>query len=360
MPTRKKILVAMSGGVDSSTVAAILRRDGHEVLGVGLRLPLVGLTCQPERSCCGVQGMDDARRVAGIIDIPFYVLDYQDFFERSVIEYFCRSYLSGETPNPCVECNRVVKFGRLLELAGTLGADYVATGHYAQIGPDSRTGRHLLKRGADAEKDQSYFLYPLSQRQLSQALFPLGAMTKEETREAAAELGLHVSRKPASQDICFLGDTDYRHFLAERFPEALRPGPIVDREGRVLGEHRGTAFYTIGQRSGLGVAAGHPLYVLATDPASGRVVVGRKEELQTREIAVGRLNWIAFEAPPGPLELEVKVRYRQEGQPATVSPVSGGRVIVSFAAPQARPAPGQSAVFYDGDLIVGGGIVESP
>jgi len=302
--------------------------------------------------------MDDARHVAALLDVPFYVLNYRDFFEKSVIDYFCRSYLSGETPNPCVECNRVVKFGRLLELADALDADDVATGHYAQIGRDARTGRYLLRKGADAEKDQSYFLHPLTQRQLSRSRFPLGTMTKEETRQAAAELGLHVSRKPASQDICFLGDTNYRQFLANRHPEALRRGTIVDARGRVLGEHRGTAFYTVGQRSGLGIAAGQPLYVLETDPASGRVVVGRKGEQQTREIVVGRLNWIGSEKPTAPLELEVKVRYRQAGRPATVSPLVGDRVNVAFAAPQARPAPGQSVVFYDGDIVIGGGIVE--
>ena len=358
MARRKRVLVAMSGGVDSSTAAAILRCQGHEVIGVGLRLPLLTPSCSPQRSCCGIAGMDDARRVASKIDVLFYVLNYRDFFERAVIDYFCRAYLNGMTPNPCVQCNRVVKFGRLLGLAEAIGADYVATGHYARIRQDTLTGRYLLRKGVDRGKDQSYFLYGLSQEQLSRALFPLGELTKDQTRELARSFELNVCDKPASQDICFLGNGDYRQFLTERCPDSLRPGPIVDTQGHVLGQHRGIAFYTVGQRKGLGVAAGEPLYVLALDRPTATVVVGPSKELQTSQCSVKSVNWIALDEPPDCLALGVKLRYRQRELPASVSRTNEGRAVVSFSNPQAATAAGQSAVFYDGDVVVGGGIIE--
>jgi len=302
--------------------------------------------------------MDDARSVAGRIGIRFHVLDYREFFEKTVIDYFCRAYLRGETPNPCIECNRVVKFGRLLELADSFGADCVATGHYARVTRDVRTARYLLKKGTDAGKDQSYFLYSLRQEQLSRALFPLGEVTKEETRRLAESLGLGVSDKPASQDVCFLAGGSYRAFLAERFPESLEPGPIVDPSGRLLGRHRGIAFYTVGQRRGLGVAAGEPLYVLDVDKATRTVTAGSRDDLRKSRISVKHVNWIAFERPPERLEVDVRLRYRHRALRATVSPAGDGRVVVSFATGGTTAAPGQSAVFYDGDVVVGGGIIE--
>ncbi len=358
MARRKRIVVAMSGGVDSSTAAALLKQQGHEVIGIGLTLSESQVRGESPPSCCGIAGMDDARRVASRTGIPFYVLNYRDIFEKAVIDYFCLSYLNGRTPNPCVECNRVVKFGPLLKLADSLGADHVATGHYARVRQDHLTGRYVLEKGLDADKDQSYFLYPLSQEQLSRALFPLGEMTKGQTRELARSFGLDVCDKPASQDICFLENGDYRRFLAERHPESLRPGPIVDTRGQTLGQHRGIAFYTVGQRKGLGIAAGEPLYVLAVDKATGTVVVGSREELIKSRISVKDVNWIAFEEPPDRLELSVKIRYRQQEFRATVSREDDSRVVVSFATPHAAAAPGQSAVFYDGDVVVGGGIID--
>jgi tRNA-specific 2-thiouridylase len=264
----KRVVVGMSGGVDSSTAAALLQRQGYEVIGVGLRFPLLE-TCvaqpppavkngspafpqarapvpQTTRRCCGPAAMEDARAVANQLGIRFAALDYQELFSREVIEYFFRSYAEGRTPNPCVECNRVIKFGRLLEFARAMGADFLATGHYARTSRDPQSGRHLLLKGVDPEKDQSYFLYALSQEQLARALFPLGGMTKDETRRLARSFGLPVSEKPGSQDICFLGEGDYRSLLAERHPEALQPGPIVDARGRVLGTHKGVAGFTIG------------------------------------------------------------------------------------------------------------------
>lgn len=355
---QKRIVVAMSGGVDSSTAAAILKTQGHEVIGVGLRLPALLSEEPSERGCCGFRGMDDARRVASLIGIPFYVLDYRDVFNETIVDYFCRCYLEGKTPNPCVECNRAVKFGRLLSLAEALEADCVASGHYARTYLDPDTGRFGLKKGLHADKDQSYFLYPLTQHQLSKVLFPLGELTKDETRAVAKSLGLHVCDKPASQDACFLGDGDYRRFLAQRYPESLAEGPIVDKKGRVLGQHRGIAFYTVGQRKGLGVAAGEPLYVLSVDRTTRTVTVGTSEELETSEVAVSRVSWLACNEQPDSLEAMVKFRYRQEEQPATISCMGGNRVLVRLRTPQSRPAAGQSAVFYNDDIVLGGGIID--
>lgn len=348
----------MSGGVDSSTAAALLARQGHDVIGIGLKLPEPLVGGDSSRSCCGIANMDDARQVAGEIGIPFYLLDYEDIFEKNVIDYFCRSYLEGKTPNPCVECNRAVKFGHLLKFSENLQADFVATGHYAKIDKDLKTGRYLLRKGEDPDKDQSYFLYPLSQEQLSKIIFPLGEMTKKDTRKLARSLGVKTSRKPASQDICFLGTGDYRELLIKRFPGSLKRGPIVNAKGEKLGEHHGVAYYTVGQRRGLGFGIGVPLYVLRVDHATNEVIVGRKKELQRSRITVSAMNWIAHEEPTGPLELSVKIRYRQPEISCLVTPKKGYGADVSFHTPPTGVAPGQSAVFYKGDIVVGGGIIE--
>ncbi len=358
MSHSERIVVAMSGGVDSSAVAALLKRRGYQVIGIGLKLSEPPLPSQGIPTCCGIAGMNDARRVASQIGIPFYVLDYEEIFETAVIDKFCRSYLNGLTPNPCVECNRAVKFGRLLELADVLGADHVATGHYARVCRDPRTGRYLLKKGTDAEKDQSYFLYALSQDQLSRALFPLGAMTKDDTRRLARSFGLCVHDKPASQDVCFLGRTDYRRYLVERFPESLSPGRIVNARGQVLGRHQGIAFYTVGQRRGLGVATGQPLYVVSVERATGTVVVGNRRTLQCSHVSVRHVNWIRFDEPPDAFQVGVKTRYRQPEAPATITPGRNGGAIASYLTPRPAAARGQSAVFYDGDVVVGGGIID--
>jgi len=355
----KRVVVGMSGGVDSSTAAALLMRQGCEVVGVTLRFPLLRPGGGSARRCCSAASIEDARRVAARLGIRFAVLDYEEVFTRAVIEYFFESYLRSRTPNPCVECNRVVKFGRLLDFARTLGADRLATGHYARASREPASGRQLLRKGADRERDQSYFLYALSQEQLAAARFPLGGMTKEQTRALARSFGLPVSEKPGSQDVCFLGGGDYRSLLAERYPESLREGRIVDARGRVLGAHRGIARFTVGQRKSLGIATGAPMYVLALHPATRTVVVGTKEELLRDRLTVGGINWIAFETPPDSLEAEVKIRYRQPEQPATVRVLSPGRAEVRFHSPQPAAAPGQSAVFYRGDVVLGGGIIES-
>ncbi|MFC1671904.1 tRNA 2-thiouridine(34) synthase MnmA [Planctomycetota bacterium] len=359
MIRRRKIVVAMSGGVDSSTAAALLKEQGHDVIGVCLRFVACGSMTPGEKSCCGTVGINDARRVAARLDMPFHVLNYEDVFEQHVIDYFCESYMSGKTPNPCVECNRVVKFGRLLELTEALGAEHVATGHYARIDKDEHSGRYVLKKGRDPEKDQSYFLYPLSQQQLSRILFPLGEITKDETRKIAARFDLPVAEKPGSQDICFVGDKTYREFLEERHPESFRPGPIVDTDGRVLGEHPGIACFTVGQRRGVKVAAGVPLYVLSVDAEKNTVVLGKREDMLTQRISVAQTNWIPFSSPSGPVHVGAKIRYRHPEIAATVERVGNGHSEVRFDEPQMiASAPGQSAVFYDGDVVVGGGIIE--
>jgi len=348
----------MSGGVDSSTAAALLKEQGHDVIGIGLQLSEPRISGEATRIRRGPAGMDDARRVAAHLGIPFHVLNYEAIFEKSVVDYFCRSYLEGKTPNPCVECNRVIKFGRLLELVDRLGAEGFATGHYARVCQDPGTGRYLLKKGVDPDKDQSYFLYPIPRPQLSRLIFPLGEMTKEQTRESARSFGLPVSDRPSSQDICFLGESNYRQFLAERFPESLEPGPIVNSRGEVLGRHLGIARYTVGQRRGLHVATGVPLYVLAVDRAKRTVTVGARDEARRRRISVGQINWLSIDPPEEPLQLAVKLRYRQPELPATVSPLGRDRAEVCLAEPQPTAAPGQSAVFYNDDVVVGGGVIE--
>jgi tRNA-specific 2-thiouridylase len=355
---RKRVLVAMSGGVDSSTAAALLSQQGHEVIGVGLRLVSWPPEAGSENSCCGIAGMDDARRVAARLGIPFYVLDYQAVFEERVVRYFCRSYISGVTPNPCTECNRTVKFGVLQRFAESAGADYVATGHYARVSRDPSSGRYLLRKGVDAARDQSYFLCSLSQKQLSRALFPLGTMTKTETRSLAASFGLHVHARASSQDICFVDRRGYRRFLAARFPEAQAPGSIKNTRGETIGRHPGVAFHTVGQRRGLGVARGKPMYVVALEGATRTVVVGDRGELQRDGVCLSRMNWIPFEKPGGRLQAGVKIRYRHPEAQTVVSPLRADRAALSFNVPQSACAPGQLAVLYDGDLVLGGGTIE--
>lgn len=357
MTPPRRVVVGMSGGVDSSTTAAILKAQGYDVIGVSLRLPLLDAH-DAGRGCCGIAGLDDARRVAEKLDIPFYALNYEELFQRTVVDYFFRSYAAGRTPNPCIECNRLIKFGHLLDLAKGLGAEAVATGHYARLARDAATGRRLLLKGVDREKDQSYFLYSLTQEQLARALFPLGEMTKSETRDRARALGLAVSEKPGSQDICFIGGGDYRALLAGRYPEAFQEGPIVDTAGRVLGAHSGAAGFTIGQRKGLGIGGRGPFYVLSVSPATRTVVVGPEEALKRARIRVADLNWVALDPPAEPLEAGVKVRYRQPEQPATLRPLPNGEWEVEFHSPQNAPAPGQSAVFYRADTVLGGGVIQ--
>ncbi len=363
-----KIAVAMSGGVDSSAAAALLRAEGHELVGFTMQLwnqrrgLSVGEDGEPLPSrCCSLDDVYDARRVAEELGFPFYVLNLERDFERDVVAPFVKSYLEGETPIPCVACNSRLKFASLDRTALSVGCEKVATGHYARVSFDEATGRYRLSKGKDARKDQTYFLWELTQEQLSRSLFPLGEMTKEEVREAARRQGLYVAEKRESQEICFVPDGDYAGFIDRYLEaegrEAERParGEIVDAEGRVVGEHEGVHRYTVGQRRGLGVSRQLPLYVVRVEPDSNRVVVGHDDELLSSEFTAAGVNWVAFEKPAEPFAADVRVRYRHAEAPATVTPLGRGRVRVRFDKPQRAVTPGQAAVFYRGEEVVGGG-----
>jgi len=363
-----RVVVAMSGGVDSSVAAAMMVEAGHDVIGVTLKQWEDADGNLPTAGCCTVGDAEDARRVAAQLDIPYYVLDYVEEFRRAVVEPFGRGYLSGQTPNPCVECNRTVRFKALLERTAELGGDVLATGHYARV--VSHRGAFQLKRGVDAGKDQSYVLYMLTQEQLSHVRLPIGELTKPVVREYAARLGLRTADKPDSQEICFVGTGNYRDFLAQHFPETVRPGPIVDTAGVAVGSHAGTSGFTIGQRRGLGVAMQEPKFVVDIDSATSTVVIGDRHDLLAGGCLVRDVSFVGGWPPADPA-IEVKVRYRSQPVPARLEAEDAGWEaedagweaedagwVVRFDDPQAAVAPGQAAVFYDGDLVVGGGTIE--
>ena len=356
---KTRVLAGMSGGVDSSAAAALLLEQGYEVIGVTLKLWPQDCASRAEDKCCGPQAVMDARSVCHKLGIPYYLIDEAAEFQKQVIQYFADEYKAGRTPNPCVMCNQKLKFGTLISRAQQLGADLIATGHFART-ERRADGRVLLKRGRDPRKDQSYFLFSLRQDQLARALFPLGEMTKTDTREVARECELRTADKEESMEICFVPDRDYGGFLEKSKLVDRHRGEIVNREGRVLGWHDGIEFYTIGQRKGLGISTPKPVYVLELDPVLNRVVVGDDTDLDRSELTVERCNWIPYDEPPGPVEVSAKIRYNHPGTPATVTPLPGGRASVRLHVPQRAITPGQACVFYQDDLVVGGGWIQRP
>jgi tRNA-specific 2-thiouridylase len=368
-----RVVAAMSGGVDSAVAAALLKEQGYDVVGVTMRLydegqgrgsseagsRELGVNSDGEgsRGCCGGEGIRSAARAAAALGIPHYAWDFRDTFEREVIADFCSEYGRGRTPNPCLRCNSLVKFRYLLGRAQGLNAAVVATGHYARIVRDA-TGRWHLLRAVDASRDQSYFLYEMTQEQLGRVMMPLGGLCKSEVREWARRLGLPVAERPDSQEICFVPDDDYAGFLRRRRPELFRPGPVVDTAGRRLGGHQGLAAFTIGQRKGLGIALGERMYVVRLDAEVNTVVLGRDEDCRHRVVEAGTLTWVAGAAPGTPCRVQARVRSQGQGSEVTLGALGPDRARVVFDEPQWAPTPGQAVVFWNGDEVLGGGTIE--
>lgn len=356
----KKVLVAMSGGVDSSAALVILK-EKYDVIGVTLKLHDGELEQDGIKTCCSLSDIDDARQVAARFGIMHYVYNFKELFGEKVIRNFVESYERGVTPNPCIDCNRYIKFDGLLERALSLGCDYVATGHYARVEYDEERGRWLLKKAvcADGEndKDQSYVLYNLTQEQLSHILFPLGSLTKPEVRSLAAKNGLLNAEKPDSQDICFVPNGKYAEFIEGYTGKKSAPGNVTDTDGKIVGRHNGLINYTIGQRKGLGIAFGKPAYVVGKNVKDNTLIVGSEQELLSDTLIADELNWISIESLTEPILCKAKTRYRMQEQPCVVYPESDGTVRVEFYEPQRAITPGQRVVFYDGDIVIGGGTI---
>jgi tRNA-uridine 2-sulfurtransferase len=386
--TMARIVVAMSGGVDSSVAAALLKEEGHEVIGMMLRLwsePGVieddGVVRLAQNKCCSLESVDDARRVARKLDIPFYLVNVEQEFKENVVDYFYQEYVAGRTPNPCLTCNRHIRFTLLLNRARSLDAEYLATGHYVRVDTDPLTGKRRLRRGLDQGKDQSYVLHVLNQKQLNYACFPLGPYTKQQVRAMAAERGMAVATKHESQEICFVAQNDYRGFI-DRYAVTLagkehirtsattqansliqlpKPGPIFDLSGKSLGRHRGLAYYTIGQRKGLGITSHEPLHVLKIDSEQNALIVGPAKELEKTSCTVSNMHYISGETPTKPFDALARIRYKAPEQEAVVTPLEGLCASVTFSHPQRAITPGQAAVFYGGehgDEVLCGGIIE--
>lgn len=351
-----RIVVAMSGGVDSSVAAGLLAEEGHDVIGLSMQLYDQQQGEVTFGSCCTLDDLHDARRVARTIGIPHYIVNFERRFEAHVVSNFVREYASGRTPIPCVHCNGDLKFASLVERAEGFGAETVATGHYARVDFDEETRRYRLKRGADALKDQSYFLFTLSQAQLARARFPIGALDKSAVREHARRLGLAVAQKHDSQEICFVASGGHPEFVGRR---ADMPGGVIrDRDGRVLGRHDGVHRFTIGQRKGLGLSSGVPLYVVDIDAASAEVTVGPREALERDALTASGVNWISGDTPAGPIRAHARIRYRHNEASATITPFEDDRVRVVFDEPQSAITPGQAVVFFEGDVALGGGWID--
>ena len=354
---KKKVVVGMSGGVDSSVAAYLLKEQGYDVIGVTLRMaPNDEDTIENEGGCCSLSAVEDARRVCDRIGIPFYVLNFKDIFKEKVIDYFVDEYIAGKTPNPCIACNKHIKFDALLRKARGIGAEYVATGHYAKI--IEKDGRFLLIRSDDDKKDQTYALYNFTQDQLAHTLMPCGKYTKDKIREIAKEIGLAVHNKKDSEEICFIPDNNHGNFILKQKNNLVKEGNFVDKEGNILGRHKGIVYYTIGQRKGLGIALGRPVFVTDIRPKTNEVVLGPEEDIFKTDLVAKDVNFIPFDNLENELEVTAKVRYSAKPAVATLSPLKNGRIKVSFKEKQRAITKGQSVVFYNGNVVVGGGIIE--
>ena len=356
--SKGKVVVGMSGGVDSSVAAWLLKKQGYDVIGVTMQI------CQDEENivqeenggCCGLSAVDDARRVAAAIGIPYYVMNFKDEFQKSVIEYFTKEYLAGRTPNPCIACNRYVKWEALLQRSLSIGADYIATGHYARI-EHLPNGRYAIRRSATMEKDQTYALYNLTQEQLARTLMPVGEYSKDRIREMADEIGLLVAHKPDSQDICFVPDGDYASFIENTTDQVLQTGDFVTPEGKILGKHKGIIHYTVGQRKGLGLALGYPAFVLEIRPETNEVVIGTYEESLTYTVRANELNFMSVEQITEPVRVFAKIRYNHKGAWCTVERTGEDEIVCTFDEPIRAATPGQAVVLYDGEYVLGGGTI---
>jgi tRNA-specific 2-thiouridylase len=349
----------MSGGVDSSVAAALLAEAGHDVVGLSMQLYDQSGGASGYGSCCSLDDLHDAGRVARRLNVPHYIVNFEHEFQRTVVSNFVDEYIAGRTPIPCAHCNSDLKFATLLDRSMAYGAEAVATGHYARIAIDPQSGRHILLRGADASKDQSYFLFSLTQEQLSRACFPVGTMSKDAVRDVARRLGLPVADKPDSQEICFVPDGDYAAFVEKTAGADDRSGAIVSRSGAVLGRHGGVHRFTVGQRKGLGIAAAEPMYVLQLLPSERTVVVGPRPELERTSLTASGVNWIAGAPPSGPQRVAAQIRHRHHAAPATVRAIDGNRAALEFDSPAVAITPGQAVVFYDGDVVLGGGWIDT-
>ncbi len=355
---KKTVVVGLSGGVDSSVAAYLLKEQGYDVIGVTMQIWQEEDSCTVEENggCCGLSAVEDARRVAQKLDIPYYVMNFRKEFQKQVIDYFTREYLEGRTPNPCIACNRYVKWESLLKRSLEIGADYIATGHYARV-EQLPNGRYAIRNSVTAKKDQTYALYNLTQEQLARTLMPVGAYTKDEIRKIAEKAGLPVAHKKDSQEICFVPDNDYAGFIKNSTGKTIPKGNFVLADGKVIGEHQGIIHYTIGQRKGLNLSMGHPVFVTKIRPDSNEVVIGENEDLFVNTLICDRVNFMAMEGLEEEVRLKAKIRYNHPGAECVISPAEDGKVRVTFDQPQRAITPGQAVVFYQGEYVAGGGII---